>query len=121
MITQNWIVPKEISEFLIEETFNAEEVVNTIKDKYRSISKGVLWNVTVGSISNITIDDMQQIATAVKNYASHDKTAFLGSLDLDFGLLRMYEAYAEMENIAHMMKVFRDRDEAIKWLMEPKA
>lgn len=44
------------------------------------------------------------------------KTALVVSTDLAFGLGRMYDALAEIENLSHSVKVFRSMDEAIKWL-----
>ena len=44
------------------------------------------------------------------------KTAIVGKFDVDFGLARMYEAYADYEKIQIEYKVFHQLDEAIKWL-----
>ena len=119
MITKNWVVPGEISEFVIEGTCDVDEVVNTINAKYCSISKGVLWNLSRGSISNFTTNDISRIAMAVKGHVVHNKTALFALADLNFGLFRMYETLAELENVTHVIKVFRNRDEAIQWLMAP--
>jgi dihydrodipicolinate synthase/N-acetylneuraminate lyase len=116
MITQHSIIPGEITEFVMEGACDVDEVLNIIKSQYRTISKGILWNLSAGSISNLNPDDMRRIANMVREHAMHKKTAYFGSVDLEFGLLRTYEAYAEMECVPPVMKVYRDRNEAIEWL-----
>jgi hypothetical protein len=118
MIMQHSIIPGEITEFVMEGTCDVDEVLSVVKSEYNAISKGILWNLSAGSIFNLSPDDMRHIANVVKEHAVHKKTAYFGSIDLEFGLLRMYEAYAKMECVPPVMKVFRDRNEAIEWLKE---
>jgi len=106
---------------MIEGAANVDEVIDIIRTRYSSISRGVLWNMSAGSNSNLTHDDMRRIAMAAREHAVHDKTAYFGSVDLEFGMFRMYQTHAELEHVRPVMKVFRDRDEAIQWLMEPIA
>jgi hypothetical protein len=95
-----------------------EEVLDIIRTQYCNISTGVLWNFTKGSNINLSTDDMTLIANIAKKHAIHKRTAYIGSIDLEYGLLRMYEAYAEIAHVLPTMKVFRDRDAAIQWLKE---
>jgi nicotinic acid phosphoribosyltransferase len=48
------------------------------------------------------------------------KTAIVASTDLWFSLARMYAAFAEINNLSHIIQVFRFMDEAIKWLGSEK-
>ena len=116
MITRHTIIPEEITEFVIRGQCDVDEVINIVKSQYCAISKGILWNLSEGSISRFTEDDMRRIAQIVRKHAMHDRTAYFGSVDLEFGLLRVYETYAEMETVPPVMNVFKDRDEAIEWL-----
>jgi hypothetical protein len=118
MIKPNVIEPGSIVEFIMEGDCELEEVLDIISTQYCNISTGVLWNFTKGSNVNLRADDMTLIAKMVKKHAIHKRTAYVGSIDLEYGLLRMYETYAEMASVSPAMKVFRDRDAAIQWLKE---
>ena len=118
MIKINIIEPGSVVEFIMEGVCDIEEVLNIIGSQYCNISKGVLWNFTNGSNANLSADDMTRIAEMARKHAIHKKTAYVGSADLEFGLLRMYESYALIQSVSPVMKVFRDRTDAIKWIYE---
>lgn len=111
-------MPGEIIEFIIEGDSSVEEILEVIKNHYGSISKSVLWNLSAGSNSRLTSADMVRIARAVKKYAVHSQAAYVCPADLEFGLFRMYQSYAEMQGVATGMRVFRSRDKALLWLKE---
>lgn len=116
MIVAKSIIPGEITEFTIVGNCDIGEVVAIIEDRYAGSSKGVLWDLCSGSIANLTQTGIQQIVQAVKTYAVHEKTAFVGTEDLEFGMFRMYETYARMADLPVVLKVFRTKDEALEWL-----
>ena len=116
MVTKQIIVPGKIVEFSMAGTCAVEEVLNTIKSDYPGISQGILWNLTAGSNTTLSPTDMRRIAQIVKQHAIHKKTAYLCSGDLEFGLFRMYESYAEIEKAPTHRKVFKNREDAIEWL-----
>ena len=118
MITQHSIIPGEIVEFVTEGTYDVDDLLNIVKNQYPAISKGILWNVSSGVFSDPSPDVMQRLAVAVREHGVHKKTAYFGPTDIRFGLLRMFETYSEMKNVSPEMEVFRDRNEAIKWLKE---
>jgi hypothetical protein len=118
MIRKNEIVPGEIIEFVIEGTCELNDLISTIEAHYHKGLKGVLWNASDADIGHLTADELRTIAYVVKQRATHKKTAYCSPYDLQFGVLRMYEAYAEIGEVAPLMMVFRDRDEAIAWLKE---
>ena len=118
MIKTNIIEPGSIVEFILEDKSTLEEVLDIINSQYRNISKGVLWNFNNEGNLNLSVKDMTLVAQMVKKHAKHKKTAYVGSLDVKFGLLRKYEAYASMQSVPTVMKVFRDRAESIIWINE---
>lgn len=118
MISLNHILAGEITEFIIHGDCDVDEVVAVIEGGYAGSTKGVLWNLSSGTISNLSQDDIVRIAKAGKRYSRHKRTAFTGSEDLEFGMFRMYESHAKREGIDIELKVFRLRDEAIEWLKE---
>ena len=116
MITYHSIIHEEITEFVMEGACDVDEIIKIVKSQYPVITKGIMWNFLAGDISNLTPDYMRRVATVVREHAVHEKTALFDSTDFTFGLLRMYEVYAGMEGVTPVMKVFRDRNEAIEWL-----
>lgn len=46
------------------------------------------------------------------------KTAYIGKSEVNFGLLRMYTAIAELTGVNVEYFVFRSHDEARKWIAE---
>ncbi|NQU41387.1 MAG: hypothetical protein HQ523_15680 [Lentisphaerae bacterium] len=116
MISEHRVIPNEIHEFVIEGPCDVEAVIDVISTRYCSISKGVLWNLSPGTITNLSANDMRRIAHAAKEHAIHSKTAYVGDREVEFGMFRMYETYAELSQVSPLMKVFKNRDEALEWL-----
>jgi hypothetical protein len=116
MIKTNVIEAGSIVEFVMEDVCVLEEVLEIISNEYPNYSTGIIWNFVSGSLLTLDSNGMRQIAAFVKRYAVHKRTAYVGKEDLEFGLLRMYEAYADMEEVSPIMKLFRDRESALKWI-----
>ena len=116
MIKTTIVETGAIVEFLVEGNSNVQEVLDIISSQYRNFSTGVLWNFAGGSNSSLSTDEMIRIANTVKKHAIHKRTAYIGSVDLEYGILRMYESYAETSAVPAEMKVFRNRDEALQWI-----
>lgn len=92
------------------------EIVQIIRDEYPEVKGGVIWDFTKGDISNLDADKFRQIAKTVNEVSNHKKTAYVGSDALQFGMARIYENYAELENVAPKMKVCRNMEQAIEWV-----
>ena len=110
---------KNNNEFLvldIVENTTFDEISNAIKDHYCHAKKYVLWNVGLTSISNLTNEELFQISVISEEHACHEKTAYVGSADLEFGLLNMYRNFAEISRIKPYPKVFKDVQRATEWL-----
>lgn len=70
-------------------------------------------------ISNISSDDLKQIAIRLKDYIGSragGKTAIVSQLDFHFGMARIYVTYAQLKNLPTMYQTFRDIEKAKKWL-----
>jgi len=108
--------------FTVEGDLSADEILtHSIKYYVENPTKQVLWDATNGSVSKISANDFRNIAINMKKYTEKrvgGKTALVGKFDIDFGSARMYEAYADIQKIKITYKVFRNADEAIKWLQE---
>lgn len=110
-----------ITRFLVDGTPPASEIVAAIKKHYHSVQDAAIWNFSDADISQYTDEEMRAVAKCASKNAHHKKTAYVGKDDLRFGLLRMYQTYAEIHNVPSIMKAFRDESEAIEWLQEELA
>jgi hypothetical protein len=106
--------------FTVKGELTAKEIIHHASEYYAEKStRFVLWDVTGGTVGAISNDDFRQIAEQMKNYTSkrkHGKTAFVVKSDLDFGLGRMYGAFAEIEDLPVAYRTFRTVEEAKKWI-----
>lgn len=122
IITVKIVPENDLTIFTVEGDLSADEILAYSKKYYvDNPTKLVLWDATKGSVSKITADDFRKIAKKMKIQTEKregGKTAIVGKLDIDFGSARMYGAYADMEEIKISYNVFRNVDDAIKWLQE---
>lgn len=110
---------KNILTFNIVKVCDVNEIASIIKKNYGKGYNRVLWKVNSGTISHLTRENFIEIAIATKNYSSQIKSACIGSDDLEYGMLRMYKAYSK-NIINHEVRIFRNKDDAISWLIESK-
>ena len=100
----------------------ANEVIDVINEHYpNGIVKDVIWDLTSGSLLLISQDGFRNIAKAAKKSLENGarqggKTAYVGLADVEFGLLRMYSAIAEMTGIPIKYFVFKTIEEARIWI-----
>jgi len=86
----------------------------TSNDQFTSLQR--LWDLSDCKL-NLQSEELQAIASRVKQLKPHTspyKTAMVGQSPLVFGLLRVYQAYAENEHLE--IRVFKDKHEALAWL-----
>ncbi len=101
-----------------------EEILTTYLEFHRGAEwkpgMGELVDLTQADMSRITADGLAALATAITEVfdeanVSAARTAVYSETDLPFGLARLYEAYT-LES-PESVQVFRDRDEALGWLL----
>jgi hypothetical protein len=90
-------------------------------DRYYAglFTKLILWDLTRAEISSYKTEHIIALVRKVKQYhhlRKGGKTAMVISKDLDYGLTRIYQAYAETEGIAFEIRIFRDMEKAKEWL-----
>lgn len=101
---------------------SADEIVAVVTEHYpNGIVKDAIWDLTNGSLQSISRSGFQKIAKA--SFASvaggarqGGKTAYVGSADVEFGLLRMYSAFAEMTGTHIKYNVFKSIEDAESWI-----
>jgi hypothetical protein len=77
----------------------------------------VLWDVRDATIVHLSTDDLQALARfshELRSVRGGGRAAILVSRDADFGVARMFQAYADAFPWETM--VFRDLVETIEWL-----
>lgn len=83
-------------------------------------TKNILWDfIKAMPDERITSGEVEKIAAFAKQHErlrEGGKTALVASTDVVFGLARMYEAFASIEDIEDSVSVFRSADEAADWL-----
>lgn len=80
-----------------------------------------LVDLSEADVSNVTADGLVSLAMTLADLFERDgielyKTAVYSPEDLPFGLSRLYEAYTA--DSPESVQVFRDRDEALSWLLD---
>jgi hypothetical protein len=103
---------------------SADEVIAIVREYYpNGIVKNVIWDLTSGSLLSISNEGFRAIAKAAKEsveggFRQGGKTAYVGLADVEFGLLRMYSAIAEMANVPVQYHVFKTMEGARNWIDE---
>jgi len=80
-----------------------------------------LWDMTECSVTGVTIGGMRTFIEKASRQGvarKNGKTAVVVNSQLQYGLARMAEAFAEFASIPFAFRVFRERDEAVVWLKE---
>lgn len=109
---------QELTTFKVSGKLLAGELLESTKAYHQGeTTDRVLCDFTNASWSEIAAEDLKKNTGAAKKYSSKgNRTAFVFSNDLDFGMGRMLTAYAENEEFDSDMGVFRSLDAAMEWL-----
>jgi len=100
----------------------AEEVIAAVKEFYpNGMVKDVIWEFTNGSMQSISRQGFDAIAKATKETLASGvrhggKTVFVGNAAVEYGLLRMYTAIAELTGVSILYNVFKTIEEARSWI-----
>ena len=97
-----------------------EEMYDALENFYKRESTTLLlWDMSQTDVSHVTTDILQRFISRSVELGFHrqgGRTAVFASEDLQYGLARMSEVYAEMESAPYSFSVFRSRQEALLWL-----
>ena len=84
-------------------------------------TKFVLWDFRQGSLAGFSSADLRMIVERGAPFAASRKggrTAIVCATDVDYGLSRMFQAFANIQHIPFEIQVFRNTHEARKWLSD---
>lgn len=111
---------KDLTIFTVEGSLTFDEQIATLQEFYSGDpTANVLWDFRGHKGNRISSEEVQKIISLVKSYGNKrpkGKTALVSKKDLDFGLSRVSEAYANIENLPWAIRSFRSMDEALKWI-----
>ena len=82
-------------------------------------TRQVLWDIRLGILTEMSPNALRMIVHRAGPFArvrDGGQTAIVCSRDVDFGLCRMFQTFAEQSKIPFEIHVSRDIDEARRWL-----
>ena len=96
----------------------SQEILDKLETYYQGRpTQLILWDFINTTWSGITNEELQELVRKAKKHSRKGgKTAFVLSTNIDFGIGRMIETYAEIERYDYEFCNFRDRKDAEKWL-----
>ncbi len=98
----------------------ADELMNALRQFYTGhITKYVVWDFTNGSTGKLMPVNVEHIAELVLQHAHvriGGKAAIVAPNDLNYGMGRMFNTYAELGNIPFETQIFRTLSEAGLWM-----
>jgi hypothetical protein len=81
----------------------------------------VLWDIRAGSVAGLSLVDVMWIIKRAEPFADRrrgGRTAIVCAQTLDYAVSRMFQSFAEVMQIPFEIAVFRDHEEARRWLNE---
>lgn len=111
---------QDITVFKITGTLNSGELLESYKScSEDEVTKLLLLDFTDASWANLPTADLRANTAKGSIYSSKGmRSAFVFSNDADYGIGRMFEAFATIEKYDSEICLFRSIDEAKEWLME---
>ncbi|HWA16038.1 MAG TPA: STAS/SEC14 domain-containing protein [Gemmatimonadales bacterium] len=110
----------DVTLYTVAGELTPEEVIATIERDYATNpTTHILWDLTDGSLVGMTSAAFRRIADVARERrrpTPEGRTAYVGSDDLAYGLMRMYTTLAYFARVEADYEVFRTREEALAWL-----
>ncbi len=116
MITVSSENENELLTFKVGASTSADEIRDYISSSYKDAKRLVLWDFSGTDLSHLSSAELLSITATGKEFATHEKTAFVGDSDLEFGLLSMYRSHSENSGTKANLMVFKTVAEALTWL-----
>ena len=99
---------------------SSDDLLDWIECYYSGdVTKFILWDFTKADLSDLSSDDIKRLVYETKKITAKragGKTAFVVGRDVEFGIIRMFDAYVEVEGVQIEFRTFRDSAAAKKWL-----
>ncbi len=117
-ITSKFVAERDLTIHTVHGEVRLNEIADHVRQyNAKGPSLNTLWDFRSGQIPTLAADDAAQQSQALVADIPADrvgKVAMVVTAGLDFGLLRIWSAYAEATD-ALELKIFHDCDQAIAW------
>lgn len=104
----------------VDGPLQADQTIAFIAEHYPTGAfDDALWDLRRSQLIHLMADELRRIADAVRAHSQarhRGRTVFVSNEDAGYGMLRMYTAYAEMEDVPATYYVCRTMEEAEAWL-----
>jgi hypothetical protein len=121
----NVIIRKVIGELTLQDVKDA--LASTPQLDGYTPSMGAVWDYSEGTIEKFYSNELTKLAQFIKQWSQGRggidyRVAAFAPRDIDFGLSRIYQTLIEIHGIPFEFSVFRDLDQAIRWVnkIEPE-
>ena len=108
----------DLTIFTVKGHTTTEEIVAFIEENFKDIKKLALWDLIEGTLDDLDTGNFKKIASAVKEHAKHEKTAYVTENKIEFNFLNLYTVYTKLVNFSVKIKPFKKKDDAMKWLFD---
>ncbi len=118
MVSVEYLFNGNVTKFLVIGSLTVEELATHMEKYYPLVKKAIIWDFCKADTSSFTKVEMKKLSDLSSRLTHHERTALVGSDDLQMGLMRMYEVYAEMDKTPVSMMAFSTIEQAIDWVKE---
>jgi len=119
-IEKEIIGDKGVTVFKVKGEMLCDQIIDEITRFYaKDLTRYAVWDFSCAEGKHVTANEVQKIAKHAKKFGhlrSDGKTAFVMSSSLAYGLGRMYDSFAQVNNHPVKHGIFRNYNEAISWI-----
>ena len=112
-------VETELTVHIVTGDIDVRRLISTLRILQETATRLVLWDLreasNIGSSSSAKVESITSRLKDIPVLAG-GKAAFVFASATDYGMGRMYEAYAKMENLSFDLAMFQSMSEAESWL-----
>ena len=112
---------RDLTIFSVKGELTFEEQMEALRQFYESAPTcNVIWDFSLLEGSRVSSDELREIISFIKRHGKNrpggGKTALVSSTDLDFGLSRMSQVYADQEKLLWRIESFHSMEEEFDWI-----
>ena len=112
---------KDLTTHVVTGPVCEEEMYKALEEFYaREPTRFLLWDMSQAAVADVTssvLEAFVQRSATLGTQCEDGRVAVFAPQDVQFGLGRMSEAFAEQKSVPFGFRVFRSRRNALEWLM----
>ena len=96
------------------------EISQAVQQYFPKVTRHLIWDYTNGNLENVTPEDFRNVPDMSYKYFTNrkgGKTAFACPNKYEYGMFRMYTAFADIKSMPYEYEVFRSFEAARAWIM----